>query len=76
MIKYYMEVWTYIHVCADMGPFYIYSHESRQNKEYKKHILSFRSSTLATASKKYFLKMITAEKYMSYFGLHFKKLLT
>ena len=41
-----------------------------------KHILSFRCSTLATASKKYFLKIATTEKYMSYFGLHFKKLLT
>ena len=49
------------HVCADMSPFYIYSHESRQNKECK-HILSFRRFTLATASKKYFLKMVTAEK--------------
>ena len=41
-----------------------------------KHILSFRRSTLATASKKYFLKMDTTEKHMSYFGLHIKKLLT
>jgi len=59
-----------------MSPFSIYIFMSPGRTWSVKHILSFRRSTLATASKKYFLKMATTEKYMSYFGLHFKKLLT
>ena len=59
-----------------MSPFSIYIFMNPGRTRSIKHILSFRRSTLATASKKYFLKMATTEKYMSYFGLHFKKLLT
>ena len=59
-----------------MSPFSIYIFMNPGRTRSVKHILSFRRSTLATASKKYFLKMATTEKYMSYFGLHFKKLLT
>ena len=60
-----------------MSPFSIYIFMNPGRTRSVKHILSFRRSTLATASKKYFLKMTTTKKYIYVlFWFTLKKLLT